>query len=203
MDLQNEEMTRRLREMCGGSVQAFDAFYAEFSPFVMQVASRLVGERMEAEDVCHEVFIEVLRRGKDYDPARGSIKAWLAVMTRSRSLDRMRRKARLEYPGDEALQRKTEEAGGSGEDEVLSRLEREAIRTAIYTLPESQKKAIMGSYYALQTQRQMSEAWSVPIGTVKSWVRYGLHNLRKQLEKQGWVDQLEGGNQHDRTTHRS
>ncbi|MDU5948801.1 MAG: RNA polymerase subunit sigma-24, partial [Paenibacillus macerans] len=110
---------------------------------------------------------------------------------------------RLEYPGDEALQRKTEEAGGSGEDEVLSRLEREAIRTAIYTLPESQKKAIMGSYYALQTQRQMSEAWSVPIGTVKSWVRYGLHNLRKQLEKQGWVDQLEGGNPHDRTTHRS
>ncbi|MGG6313914.1 RNA polymerase sigma factor [Paenibacillus macerans] len=198
MDLQNEEMTRRLHEMCEGSVQAFDAFYACYSPFVMQVAGRLAGERMEAEDVCHEVFLEVLRRGRDYDPSRGSIKAWLAVIARSRSLDRLRRQARLQYPGDEALERDAAEAEASGENEALSRLEREALRTAIYALPEPQKKAILGSYFALQTQREMAEAWSVPIGTVKSWVRYGLNNLRKQLEKQGWADSWEGGNEHER-----
>lgn len=202
MDLQNEEMTRQLREMCNGSVRAFDAFYACYSPFVMQVAGRLVGERMEAEDICHEVFLEVLRRGHDYDPSRGSIKAWLAVMTRSRSLDRLRRKARLKYPGDEALRRDAVDEDSSGENQVLSRLEREALRTAIYTLPETQKKAITGSYFALQTQREMADAWSVPIGTVKSWVRYGLNNLRKQLEKQGWGETLEGGNEHERAKQR-
>ncbi|WP_018752976.1 RNA polymerase sigma factor [Paenibacillus sanguinis] len=201
MDLQNEEMTRRLQEMCDGSVQAFDAFYACCSPFIMQVALRLVGDRMEAEDICHEVLLEVLRRGRDYDPKRGSIKAWLAVMTRSRSLDRLRRRSRLELSGDEAWSG-TVASGADSEDVAISRLEREALRTAIFTLPEPQKKAIMGSYFALQTQREMAEAWSVPIGTVKSWVRYGLNNLRKQLEKQGWGEGLEGGSEHERI-HRS
>lgn len=201
MDLQNEEMMRCLHEMCGGSVQAFDTFYACYSPFVMQVALRLVGERMEAEDICHEVFLEVLRRGRDYDPERGSIRAWLAVITRSRSLDRLRRQARVQLSGDEVFPYEAA-AGAASEEVALSGLEREALRTAIFTLPEPQKKAIMGSYFALQTQREMAEAWSVPIGTVKSWVRYGLNNLRKQLEQQGWGEQPEGGSAHERI-HRS
>ncbi|GGA37491.1 RNA polymerase sigma factor [Paenibacillus physcomitrellae] len=199
MDLQNEEMTGLLREMCSGSVKAFDAFYAHYAPFVLQVALRLAGDRMEAEDICHEVFLEVLRKGVAYDKGRGSIKAWLAVLTRSRSIDRLRRQSRLQYPGDEALEAEAGGVSGSGEDEALSSLEREALQTAIYALPEPQKKAIMGSYYSLQTQREMSEAWNVPIGTVKSWVRYGLGNLRRQMEKQGWGDQLEGGSRHERT----
>lgn len=202
MNLPNEEMTEQLQEMLRGSVQAFDVFYAYYSPFVMQVASRLVGERMEAEDVCHEVFLEVLRRGKDYDSKRGSIKAWLAVMTRSRCLDKLRREARMQYPGDEALERDAEWTEDVAEEKIMSKMEREAIKSAIFTLPEPQKKAIVGSYYGMQTQREMAEAWSVPIGTVKSWVRYGLSNLRKQLEKQGWVEQQEGGGQRERT-HRS
>lgn len=202
MDLQNEEMMRRLHEMCDGSVQAFDTFYACYSPFVMQVALRLVGDRMEAEDICHEVLLEVLRRGRDYDPARGSIKAWLAVITRSRSLDRLRRQSRLQLSGEETWPCADDGLGADSEDAAISRLEREALRTAIFALPEPQKKAIMGSYFALRTQREMAEAWSVPLGTVKSWVRYGLSNLRKQLEKQGWGEQLEGGSEHERV-HRS
>ncbi|MCA1294395.1 RNA polymerase sigma factor [Paenibacillus sp. alder61] len=195
MDLQNDEMTLRLRQMCDGSVEAFDRFYEAYAPFVMQVAIRMVGERMEAEDVCHEVFLEALRRGKDYDPARGSIKAWLAVKTRSRCLDRLRRNQRVQPLEGELL------PGGtpiSEEEQVISRLEKEALRSAVYALPEAQRKAILGSYYTLHTHKQMSEAWNVPIGTVKSWVRYGLANLRKQLEKQGWSHTPEGGGKDER-----
>ncbi|MEF2967044.1 sigma-70 family RNA polymerase sigma factor [Paenibacillus sp. M1] len=192
MNPQNEEMTHYLREMCEGSVQAFDLFYSAYAPFIMQVALKLTGERMEAEDVCHEVFLEVLRKGKDYDPARGSIRAWLAVKTRSRCLDRLRRKQRIMPMADEALSGTDE----SGEDQALSRLERDALRAAVHTLPETQRKAILGSYFTLQTHREMSEAWNVPIGTVKSWVRYGLGNLRKQLEQQGWSGSTEGGKRH-------
>ncbi|GGF86175.1 RNA polymerase sigma factor [Paenibacillus aceti] len=187
MDLQNEEMSKRLLDMCEGSVEAFDEFYGYYSPFVMQVAVRMLGERMEAEDICHEVFLEVLRRGKQYDACRGSIKAWLAVMTRSRCLDRLRRSQRIQYVEEDQL----DPAEESQEEIVISRLEREALRAAVYTLPDAQKKAIIGSYYAYQTQRQMSEAWNVPIGTVKSWVRYGISNLRKQLERQGWAGTAE------------
>ncbi|WP_334073717.1 MULTISPECIES: RNA polymerase sigma factor [Paenibacillus] len=155
----------------------------------------MVGERMEAEDVCHEVFLEALRRGTDYDPARCSIKAWLAVKMRSRCLDRLRRNQRVQPLEGEFL------PGGprvSEEDQVISRLEKEALRSAVYALPETQRKAILGSYYTLHTHKKMSEAWNVPIVTVKSWVRYGLANLRKQLEKQGWSHSPEGGGKDER-----
>lgn len=194
MDPQNEAMTLLLREMCDGSVKAFDEFYGEYSTFIMQVAIRVVEDKMEAEDICHEVFLEVLRRGKDYDPGRGSIRAWLAVMTRSRSLDRLRRKQRM-LPVEDC---RFLGAAVSEEEQVISRIEREALRAAMEELPEAQRKAITGSYYTLQTQREMSEAWNVPIGTVKSWVRYGLANLRKQMEKQGWRRTGEGGEQDGR-----
>lgn len=193
MDLQNEEMSKRLREMCDGSVEAFDSFYGYYSPFVMQVAVRMVGERMEAEDVCHEVFLEVLRRGRQYDASRGSIKAWLAVMTRSRCMDRLRRNRRVQYLEEDEF----EQVSASQDEVVISRLEQEALRSALYTLPDSQRKAILGSYYSSKTQQQMSEAWNVPIGTVKSWVRYGIANLRKQMEKQGWISTAERGRRHE------
>lgn len=190
MDLQQEEMVLRLREMCEGSVPAFDLFYETYSPFVMQVAYRLVQDRMEAEDVCHEVFLEVLRRGKDYDASRGSIKSWLAVMTRSRSLDRMRRSKKVQVGIEQEW---LGSAIGSVEEKVIASFEQEAVRRAACKLPESQKKAIIGAYFGYQSQREMAENWQVPIGTVKSWVRYGLSNMRKQLERHGWLNGMDGG----------
>ena len=193
MSLQNERLACALKEMGEGSVEAFDVFYSELAPFIMQVAMKTIGDRMEAEDICHEVFLEALRKGQDYDAGRGSIKAWMAVMTRSRCLDRLRRKQRVVPTQDCNLEFKGRAA--SGEDMALARLEREAVKEAVISLPISQRKAIIGSYFFMQTQRQMSDAWNVPLGTVKSWMRYGLGNLRKQLEKQGWMAVTEGSGQ--------
>jgi RNA polymerase sigma-70 factor (ECF subfamily) len=191
MNRHDDGMPEVLREMCGGSAEAFDRFYARYAPLVMQIAWRTLGERMEAEDVCHDVFIEVLRRGGTYDRARGSLEAWLAVMTRSRCMDRLRRSRRLQAGGVE--EERPADASDVPEERVVSQLQREAVRAALNTLPVNQRQAVVHSYFGAQTQREMSSAWNVPLGTVKSWIRYGLNNLRKQLEKQGWVRDMEDG----------
>ncbi|MFD1956381.1 RNA polymerase sigma factor [Paenibacillus thailandensis] len=184
----NEEMEMELtlREMCDGSVEAFDRFYSRYAPLVFQIARRVVGDRMEAEDVCHDVFLEVIKRGGTYDSSRGSIEAWLAVMTRSRSLDRLRKERRL-TSSEEADERRLGAAGADIEEAVVLRLQQEAVQEALQALPARQKEAIAYSYFGARTQRELSEAWNVPLGTVKSWVRYGLDNIRKQLEKRGWT----------------
>ncbi|QHW34085.1 sigma-70 family RNA polymerase sigma factor [Paenibacillus rhizovicinus] len=187
MGQSGENMSDILRAMCEGSADAFDAFYARYSALIMGIALRMLGDRMEAEDACHDVFLEALRRGDRYDPQRGSVDAWLAIMTRSRCLDRLRRSKKLihreAWDAEEAS-----DAEAAAEEKVLSQLQHEAVREALLALPARQQHAVVSSYYGSKTHSEMASAWNVPLGTVKSWVRYGLHNMRKQLEKRGWPD---------------
>lgn len=192
MDPLNETMAQRMAEMCGGDTAAFDEFYACYAPFVMQIAYRQTRDRMEAEDICHDIFLEVLRRGGHYDPSRGSIKAWLAVMTRSRCIDRQRRQARSHPVADPGELRHEAEEDPQA-DAILRKEQREALAAALQRLPENQKKAVVGSYYGALTHQELAYSWSVPLGTVKSWIKYGVDNMRKQFMKQGWMEQPEGG----------
>lgn len=185
------EMAGVLARMCEGSPEDFDRFYNHYAPFVWRLARRLLDDPMEAEDLCHDVFLEALRRGHRYEAAKGSVQAWLAVMTRSRGLDRLRRRGRwtVTDKAEEALERLAPVAATvSPEERALGALERRVVREAIQELPALQRRAVLSAYYGDKSQREMAEAWQVPLGTVKSWVRYGLGNLRKGLARRGWIE---------------
>ncbi|MBD2867622.1 RNA polymerase sigma factor [Paenibacillus arenilitoris] len=192
MNPKDDKMSEALREMCEGSVEAFDRFYAHYAPFIMQIALRTLGDTMEAEDVCHDVMLEALRRGTGYDPSRGSLEAWLAVMTKSRCLDRLRRSKRVVQTG-ETERNFANACAAPAEEDAVALLEKEALRSALLSLPDEQRRAVIGNYFDARTQRELSDRWSVPLGTVKSWIRYGIRNMRKQLEKHGWNRQEEDG----------
>jgi len=195
MELRKPDMVPVLRDMCAGSTEAFGLFYDRYAPLVLQIALRMLADRMEAEDLCHDVFMEVLHTGHRYDVARGSIEAWLAVLTRSRCTDRLRRGSRIVSGRVDPTERLTESAAAlpTPEEAVLGRLERDAVRNALGCLPPAQQRAVVKAYYEAKTQREMAEELQVPLGTVKSWVRYGLHNMRKQLARMGWASEAEGG----------
>lgn len=187
-----------LQEMCAGSLEAFDLFYCRYAPLVLRIARRLLEDRMEAEDLCHDVFLEALRKGSRYEPSKGSVEAWLAVMTRSRCMDRLRRRGKVTVADlDGERQQSAVRDVSTPEERVLGRLERKAVREALEELPAAQRRAVVTAYYGDQSQREMAEQWQVPLGTVKSWVRYGLNNLRKGLAKKGWADAEQGRESYD------
>jgi len=194
LDRRGEDMVAVLEAMCAGSVEAFDRFYERYAPLVMHIALRVMEDRMEAEDLCHDVFLEVLRTGKHFDRTRGSIESWLAVLTRSRGLDRLRR-ARRAVPQEAGLAN-LETAAAAPEDVVVLRLAQAAVREAFAALPSRQRRALVTAYYRDKTQREMADEWNVPLGTVKSWIRGGIANLRKQMAVRGWLGG-EGGKRHD------
>ncbi|MEK3882656.1 sigma-70 family RNA polymerase sigma factor [Paenibacillus sp. PL2-23] len=182
----NAAMAAVLRDMCEGSSEAFDRFYSHYVPLVMRIACRLLGDRMEAEDVCHDIFLEAIRKGRQYSPDRGSVDAWMAVMTKSRCMDRMRKLSRTVVVHDaEEAERFQVEPGP--EEKTLVSMERRAVRDALEELPEQQRNALVTAYYRHRTHRELAEEWEVPLGTVKSWIRYGIHNLRKSLTRRGWA----------------
>ncbi|MCK9927652.1 sigma-70 family RNA polymerase sigma factor, partial [Frankia sp. Mgl5] len=94
-----------LAELGNRTPAAFERFYERYVPLVFQIALRMVGDRMEAEDLCQEIFLEAYRTVHQYDPERGSVEAWLAVKTRARCLDRLRRKKTELFGGFDQLER--------------------------------------------------------------------------------------------------
>lgn len=190
-----------LREVSQGSIAAFELFYERYAPIVLRIAVKMLGDRMEAEDMCHEVLLEAIRKADKYDETKGSVDAWLAIMTRSRCLDRLRKRKKLaaaELPERERLPELR--AALTAEEEAIGRIQQGVIREELTKLPEAQRNAIAAAYFGDKTQSQIAREWKVPLGTVKSWIRYGLGNLRKQLTKKGWREAGEGSETCERNT---
>ncbi len=173
------DQAKLLREMKDGCKEAFERFYAEYAGIVFGLALRLTGDSMEAEDVCHDVLLEAVAQADRFDPERGSLEAWLAVKTRSRCLDRLRKRKRLQVVEPEAAEGRAADTDVEGA--VFGRWAREQIAAALQRIPAAQRQAIVATYVQSLSQREASAALGRPLGTVKSLVRYGLANLKKQL----------------------
>lgn len=197
MAARSDDIQMLMGEIKSGSVQAFDELYEQLVPFVFQIALKVTGDKKEAEDVCHDVFLEVYRNPFGYDPARGSVKAWLAVKTRSRSLDHLRKKRQLvvENPDEQGVPLFAKRVE-STEDLVLSKMQREVLISAMAHIPDAQRRALQGKFFQSRTQLEIAHDMGRPVGTVKSLIRYGIRNVRKQLQQLGWVESSSGGDKH-------
>lgn len=186
------EMSSLFQQLKRGSKRAFSEFYNQYVDLVFRVALNIVQDPLEAEDVCHDVFLEVYQKPDSYDPERGSVEAWLTVKTRSRCLDRLRKKRSICVDDWDHLAREKELAP-SAEVLALKRAEQEAVRDAMRHIPQEQQHVLYHTYFNERTHRNLSEDMQRPLGTIKSRIRYGLQNLKKQLILHGWVHPSRGG----------
>ncbi|WP_123040876.1 sigma-70 family RNA polymerase sigma factor [Cohnella candidum] len=188
-----EDLAGLLRQIREGSPEAFDRFYESAAPFVMGLSLKMLQDRMESEDVCHDVLMQIITQPDRYDPSRGSVEAWLAVQTKSRCMDRLRKRRRIAAGAAFDVETDVLRESEDTERRVLSKLEKEALRRAWVELPGAQRQTLAAAFYDYRSQRELAESWQVPIGTVKSRVRYGLSHLRKAMERLGWAESREGG----------
>ncbi len=183
-----------LQKIADGDVQCFDELYKQNISYVHQIALHILQDPIEAEDICHDVFLELIQHPEQFDPNRGSIQAWLAVKTRSRAIDRLRKKQR--QVAKEARQTEPVLNHDPTTESAIRKLERERLYDALKQLPASQREAITATYFHSMTQHEWAQLTGHPLGTVKSWVRYGMKNIKKQLIQMGWLEPSEGGHAH-------
>jgi RNA polymerase sigma factor (sigma-70 family) len=189
-----QDSIRLLKQIENGSRKAFDQFYESHISFILQIAIQIIGDQSEAEDVCHDIFLEVYQKPEQYKAEKGSVKAWLAVKTRSRCLDRLRKKKPVLLDKLENMLGKKEI---DAEFYVLTQLERETILEALKHIPNEQQKVIYSAYFEGRKQNEMASMMNRPIGTIKSLVRYGLNNLRKQKILLNWEKAGGGEKKHE------
>ena len=80
-----------LSAVAGGDSDAFSRFYDRHASVLFGLCVRILRDAREAEDVLQEVFLQVWREARKFDPGRASVRTWLFTLARSRALDRLRK----------------------------------------------------------------------------------------------------------------
>lgn len=160
----------------------FSELYRRLAPVAVRAADRVLRDRAAAEDVAQDVFAGLWERPTAFDPARGSLSSYVAMVARSRALDRWRSR----QAGDAATERLRTDVGAahSASDAGELALRRQRVREALRALrnaSDEQREAVLLTYGAGLTAREIATATQVPVGTAKSRVRLGLLRAREAL----------------------
>ncbi|HEY3594045.1 MAG TPA: sigma-70 family RNA polymerase sigma factor [Polyangiaceae bacterium] len=163
--------------MARGKAEALGELYNRYAPIMLPLAERITGTPATAEDVVHDVFLEAWRHAADYDPARGSVRAWLLLRTRSRSLD-LRKSAAFSRSvpiGDDTW---IAELVASADD-CLGGPDQAKMRGALSALPREQREVLLLGYFEGLSSSEIAARIGIPVGTVKSRVAAALGSLRE------------------------
>jgi len=182
----NERDVELLRRIASGDREAFAEFYDRHAALMYSVASKILGNNNEAQDVLQDVCLQIWEKAGRFDPALGRAASWAAILARNRAVARMRASQRRTRLADEAGREHSTIAGpatASVNDTVYGGDRAAEIKTVIQQLPEEQRLAIELAYFSGLTQDEISQKLNTPLGTIKARIRRGLLKLRDQLEE--------------------
>lgn len=168
-----------LRRIAQGDEHALGVLYDRFGATVFALASRVVGQQADAEEVTMETFSQVWRDAPKFDAGRGSVAAWLCIIARSRSLDLVRSHSRRQRLTETAAREPVEETVTGMQ--VLDEERRRHVGLALAELPAAQREAIELAYYQGLSQSEIADRLQQPLGTIKTRMRAGMQKLREGL----------------------
>ena len=175
------ELAPLMRSVAAGDRDALSTLYERTSAKMFGICSRVLGNAGEAEEALQDVYLTVWRNAGRYDAAKASPITWLAVVARNRAIDRLRLRRLPTAPLDDA-------AGIADDSEsAFDMLERDQenrrLAHCLDELEERQRLMIRAAFLDGATYPELAERESVPLGTMKSWIRRGLMRLRGCLEQ--------------------
>ncbi len=165
-----------LRAVAAGDRVALATLYDRHAALVIAVGVRILRNRRDAEDIAHDVFLEVWRRAATYDPSKASVKTWLVLIMRCRALDR-RKSAGVAMTTALVDDARTTDAT-DGPDAAI---DRGRVAGALAALTPAQREVLALGYFEGLSSSEIAERLSIPLGTVKSRVAGALRALRAQL----------------------
>lgn len=134
----------------------------------------------DAEDLTQEIFVKFPQAR--YDPERGSLRTYLAVLTRSRAIDCLRSKQRSQASLEKFRNTQMGVEESNAEDASYFEEIHPAVEAALAQLSDSQRQVLDLAYQSGLSHTEIAQQLNVPLGTVKTWARRGLLKLRQTLQ---------------------
>ncbi|MEE3853140.1 ECF RNA polymerase sigma factor SigK [Gordonia sp. LSe1-13] len=176
------DLAQLLRRIGDGDQAAFADFYDGTCQRVYGMVHRVLRDDGYSEETTQEVYLQVWRSARTYDPDAGSALAWLLTMAHRRAVDRVRSESassrRANAFGIASLRRDTDEVI----DAVESLERRRDIRDGLGSLTALQRESVELAYFHGLTYREVAERLGIGLPTVKSRIRDGMRRLRAHLE---------------------
>jgi RNA polymerase sigma-70 factor (ECF subfamily) len=175
--LSKDDDASLLRQVQRGDEAAMASLFDRYSKVVYSVALRVLRDPAAAEDVLQEIFMQIWRTPDGFIATRGSLGGWLAVVSRNRSIDTLRRRRPAEQ---------VDELGLASSYNLAEEAERNSLiekaRGVIHLLPAEQRKTLEMAFFDGLTHSEIAEMTGDPLGTVKTRIRSALLTLRKAFQ---------------------
>lgn len=172
-----EDDASLLTQVQRGDEAAMAALFDRYSKVVYSVALRVLRDPASAEDVLQEIFMQIWRSPGGFIATRGSLGGWLAVVSRNRSIDALRRRRPSES---------VDEIGLASPYNLSEEAERNVMigraKEIILLLPAEQRKTLEMAFFDGLTHSEIAEMTGDPLGTVKTRIRSALLSLRKAFQ---------------------
>ncbi len=185
-DLSAARDRRLVRRIEAGDEEAFRSLFATYAPSAMALAVRVVRQTQLAEEIVQEAFLTLWRTPGIFDERRGSVKAWLMTMVHHRAVDAVRREEAQRRRSDEmvgGIREETDDPTDAVVEAVAAPAERDAVRTALRSLPDDQREVLELMYFEGLSQSQVAARTGAPLGTVKSRALLGMRRMRSMVDE--------------------
>lgn len=167
---------------------AFERLYRATSAHLFSISLRVLRDEGRADEVLQEAYVSIWQKAASYQPDAATPMTWMINIVRNRAIDALRasrneRDSTVEL-NDEAMD---VAADASGDPHALfdDSLVKSRINVCMLGLAPAQRQALALAYYRGMVHTEIAEMLNAPLGTVKSWVRRGLDQLKSCLDSAG------------------
>ena len=173
-----------VRSIAAKDQLALHELYEMAHRMVFTLALRITANRETAEELTIDVFHDVWRHASRYDAANGTVLGWIMNQARSRAIDRLRFENRKKRSPGSDLQPPAE-AAADPRDVLELREQGVSLRAALAALTPDERQAIESTFFAGLTHAEAAARLNLPLGTIKTRIRSGMHKLRDALAAEG------------------
>lgn len=168
--------------LAAGDEFALAEVFDRFAPDVYRAALLVLRNDALAQDIVQDVFVALWRRPGQYDPALGTLPAYLNMIARRRAVDMVRSEVRRVVRQDRSCRAAGAEWSPSPSEQVIASHVAAAVRAAVRLLPDGQRRIVELAYFGGLTYKEAAEVAGIPEGTAKSRVRLALAKLEAMLD---------------------
>jgi RNA polymerase sigma-70 factor, ECF subfamily len=171
-----------LAQVAMGNRAAFETLYRTTANRLFGICLRVLTQRAEAEDALQDVYTAVWRKAAQFDPAKANATSWLAMIARNKSIDRLRAMPSRQSRGSLELAENVADPGASPPHQVQTSTDRAQLDHCLERLEPRRRSLIRAAFFDGLTYEELAAKIEAPLGSIKSWIRRGLMQLRECLE---------------------
>jgi len=179
---EREELNRLLVQTGRNDQKAFAELYKRTSSKLFGVCLRMLRDRSEAEEVLQETYTTVWRRAAGFDAAKASAITWLITLSRNKAIDRLRQHREELMDDPSKLEQTVDDQPTPAVDAETSQ-EYRRLQQCLDALEPQQRDSVREAFFTGATYNELATRSRVPLGTMKSWIRRSLMQLRVCLEQ--------------------